>query len=186
MDENDIPSLKDILQDDEVMYAYGHSFTDADVDEWLHRQMERYEMWGFGLWAMVLKSSGVMIGQAGLAMQPCEEREVLEIGYLLNKTYWHCGYAREAAAACREYAFKVLNTGEVCSIIREDNTASIRVAESIGMKKRKKFMAPVKVLQGKHPPPPLLYRKDALITEIKLTPLFHSYILQWMLEMPQL
>ncbi len=151
MDENDIPSLKDILQDDKVMYAYGHSFTDADVDEWLHRQMERYEMWGFGLWAMVLKSSGVMIGQAGLAMQPCEEREVLEIGYLLNKTYWHRGYAREAAAACREYAFGTLGADEVCTIIREDNTASIKVAESIGMKKRKKFMAQSRYYRGSIP-----------------------------------
>ena len=108
MGEQDIRDLKEILQNPRVMYAYEHDFTDRDVREWLTRQQKRYREYGFGLWAMILKSTGEMIGQAGLTMQPYREKQVLEIGYLLKESFWHCGYAREAAAGCKQYAFEVL------------------------------------------------------------------------------
>ena len=66
-------------------------------------------------------------------MQPWKDQEVLEIGYLFQRAYWHQGYATEAAKACKEYAFEVLHADEVCSIIRDTNTASQRVAIRNGM-----------------------------------------------------
>ena len=82
-----------------------------------------------------------MVGQAGLTMQPYQGGEVLEIGYLLKKRFWGRGYAREAAAACKRYAFDTMKKNKVCSIIKTDNLASIRVAESIGMKREAAFIA---------------------------------------------
>lgn len=66
-------------------------------------------------------------------MQPWKDTEVLEIGYLFNRKFWHQGYATEAAAACKQYAFEVLNAEEVCSIIRDMNLQSQNVARRIGM-----------------------------------------------------
>ena len=40
MGEQDIPDLKEILQNPRVMYAYEHDFTDEDVREWLARQQK--------------------------------------------------------------------------------------------------------------------------------------------------
>ena len=141
MVQEDFPDLAEMLQDPEVMYAYEHSFSQEDVQGWLDRQKIRYEKYGFGLWAVVLKSSGQMIGQAGLTMQPYRNQEVLEIGYLLKKEFWHFGYAREAASGCKRYAFQTLGQPKVFSIIKSDNLPSIKVAESIGMKKEDAFMA---------------------------------------------
>ncbi len=62
-----------------------------------------------------------------------EEDEVLEIGYLFERSHWHNGYAAEAAKACRQYAFETLNAAEVCSIIRDTNIASQNVAIRNGM-----------------------------------------------------
>lgn len=132
----DYPALCRILQDPEVMYAYEGPFSDAEVQEWLDRQLSRYQAWGFGLWAAVLKETGEMIGQCGLTMQPWKGREVLEIGYLFQRAYWRQGYATEAAAACRQYAFDVLDAKEVCSIIRDTNLASQNVAVRNGMTMR--------------------------------------------------
>ena len=46
--QNDYPALCKILQDAEVMYAYEHAFSDEEVQEWLDRQLSRYEKYGFG------------------------------------------------------------------------------------------------------------------------------------------
>ena len=77
-----------------------------------------------------------MIGQCGLTMQTWKDQRVLEIGYLFNRSYWHKGYATEAAKACKEYAFKILKAPEVCSIIRDTNIASQNGAIRNGMKKK--------------------------------------------------
>lgn len=135
MNQGDFFSLCEILQDERTMYAYEGAFSDQEVQEWLDRQISRYEKWNFGLWAVILKETDKMIGQCGLTMQPWKESEVLEIGYLFNRLYWHRGYATEAARACKKYAFESLGASEVCSIIRDTNLASQNVAVRNGMTK---------------------------------------------------
>ena len=130
----DLADLCAILQDEQTMYAYEGALDDSESMEWLDRQIARYRKWGFGAWAVILKESGALIGQCGLTFQPWKGKEVLEIGYLFNRRYWHRGYATEAAVACKKYAFEVLGASEVCSLIRDTNTASQRVALRNGMR----------------------------------------------------
>ncbi len=137
--QDDLPDMRAILQDPDVMYAYEHDFSDADVQRWMDKQYRRYEELGFGLWAVVLKETGEMVGQAGLTMQECEGEAVLEIGYLFKKAHWHRGYATEAATGCRDYAFNILGSDVVHAIIKADNYASQRVAKRVGMGKVKEF-----------------------------------------------
>lgn len=133
MNPSDFNSLCRILQDEKAMYAYEGAFSDQEVQEWLDRQIYRYQKWNFGSWAAVLKETDKMIGQCGLTMQQWKDQEVLEIGYLFERSHWHQGYATEAAKACKQYAFEKLNASEVCSIIRDSNTASQNVAMRNGM-----------------------------------------------------
>lgn len=133
MNQSDFKALCKILQDEEVMYAYEGAFSDKEVQEWLDRQIMRYRTDGFGLYAVILKESGTMIGQCGLTLQDFHGKQVLEVGYLFQKAYWHKGYAIEAARICKEYAFTVLDADEVYSIIRDTNIPSQKVAERNGM-----------------------------------------------------
>ena len=136
----DRPALCRILQDSEVMYAYNGPFSDEEVDEWLERQLARYRQYGYGLWAVVLKATGEMIGQCGLTLQQWNGREMLEAGYLFQRSHWHQGYATEAARACMDYAFGTLNSPIVCSIIRDNNLPSQQVALRNGMTRRSGVM----------------------------------------------
>lgn len=129
----DFDNLCTILQDEKVMYAYEGGFDKEQVRQWLDRQLIRYKENGIGLYAVILKDSGEFIGQCGLTMQDYKEAKVMEIGYLFRKTFWHKGYATEAAIACREYAFNTLNVTELFSIIRDTNIASQKVAIRNGM-----------------------------------------------------
>ena len=140
MTQADFPLLCRHLQDAEVMYAYEHAFSDAEVQEGIDKQLHRYKNDGFGVWAVILKENDALIGQCGLSMQPCDDKEVLEIGYIFQKKYWHKGYATEATVACREYAFTKLSAHEVFSLIRDTNIASQNVAKRNGMSIRGTFV----------------------------------------------
>ncbi len=131
--QSDYDALCKILQDEQVMYAYNGSFSDAEVQDWLERQCARYTKSGTGLLAVVLKSSGEMIGQCGLLWQTPIDKQELEIGYLLQKAHWHKGYATEAALACKHHAFEVMKQDRVISMIRETNLPSQQVAKRLGM-----------------------------------------------------
>ena len=107
MEQKDFQDLAEILQNPNVMYAYEHDFSETDVQEWLDRQIGRYRKYGFGLWAIQLKDTREMIGQAGLTIQTYKNTEVLEIGYLLKENFWHHGYAREAACGCKTMLLRI-------------------------------------------------------------------------------
>lgn len=81
-----------------------------------------------------------MIGRCGDTMQDCDGVRVPEVRYLLERAHWHRGYAAEAAAVCRDYAFTPLGFDEVFSIIRDTNLASQRVAQPISMEPREMFV----------------------------------------------
>ncbi len=140
MNKDDFLPLCKIMQDNDTMYAYEGAFSNEEVKSWLHKQIKNYEIYGYGLWAVVLKETKEMIGQCGLTWQKINDKTVLEIGYLFQKDFWHHGYATEAAIACKEYAFNKLNAKEVYSIIRETNTASINVAKRNGMTVSERFV----------------------------------------------
>lgn len=139
LEPSDYGALRDMM-DADTMWAYGHCFSDRDVADWLERQLERRRVWGFSLCAVELKDGGEVIGQCGITVQDCLGRHVPEIGYVFRRDRWHHGFATEAAAACRDYAFAELGFGKVYSIIRDINHASRRVAERLGMTARGVFV----------------------------------------------
>lgn len=150
LDQLDFVDLCEILQDDSAMTAYEGAFTDEEVQRWLAKQLDNYERWGFGLWAVIKKDTGEFIGQVGLTMQRVEEEEVLEIGYLLKQKFWHQGFATEAALGCKKYAQETLGAELVTCTIRDTNVASQKVAERIGMKRHKHYVKYYKGVEMPH------------------------------------
>lgn len=98
--DDDLPGLCRVLQDSDVTYAYERVFSDREIGSWLKRQIQCYAQEGFGMWAVVLKETGKMIGHAGISMQVYGDEELPEIGYMFEKEFWHRGFATEAAIAC--------------------------------------------------------------------------------------
>ena len=83
MDISDMDSLRMILQDEKMMYAYNGAFDERETSMWMQKQLKCYKDFGFGLWAIVLKKNGEMIGQCGITMQEYNDMLVPEVGYLL-------------------------------------------------------------------------------------------------------
>lgn len=143
LNDDDFPGLCHVLQDEEVTYAYGRIFTDREIRFWLDGQYRHYRDNGYGMWAVVLKETGKMIGHAGICWQCYGDEDVPEIGYMFEKAVWGKGYATEAAMACRDYAFQTLKMKRVYSVIWTDNMASRSVARKNGMRITETVYKPV-------------------------------------------
>lgn len=69
MGPEDFDALYAVLADSDIMQHYPYTFDEARVQNWIHKNIERYRVFGFGLWAVCLNTTGKMIGDCGLTMQ---------------------------------------------------------------------------------------------------------------------
>jgi len=128
---DDTGDLAEVLTDPQAMRYYPAPFTHEQTIGWIEWNLRNYAQYGFGLWAVVRKDDGLVLGDCGLTMQPVEGQPMIEIGYHLKRAVWGNGYATEAALACRDYAFAVLKAPRVVSIVNPHNWPSRRVAQRI-------------------------------------------------------
>ena len=139
MTMDDFDALYAVLSDAEIMQHYPYSFDEERVRSWIERNMDRYKNDGFGFWAVCLKDTGEMIGDCGLTLQNIEGQMLPEIGYHIRKDQQRKGYAKEAAAAVRDWAFQNTEYPALYSYCKYTNVGSFKTAESIGMHFEKEY-----------------------------------------------
>ena len=108
--------LKSVEQAREVLHA---------------RPIADYQKHGFGRWACVLKSSGQVIGFAGL--KHLDELGEVDLGYRLMPEHWGLGLATEACRPILDYGFSRLRLPRIIGLVDPNNGASVRVLEKLGM-----------------------------------------------------
>ena len=86
-----------------------------------------------GLWATIHKETDRFIGRCGLLPWTIDERQEVEVAYLLDRDYWGQGLGTEAAQAIVHYGFEQLQLSRLICLIDGENQASIKVAMKIGM-----------------------------------------------------
>ena len=134
MQPTDPDDLLHIFTDPRVMASFGGElFTREQMQRWLQRNLDHQTQYGYGLYSVILKASGALIGDCGLEVMQIDSATVAELGYDFHSDYWHHGYATQAAIAVRDYVFNNLGLAQLISLIRIGNIASRRVAERVGM-----------------------------------------------------
>ena len=91
MERNDYDALYRVLADTEIMRHYPYTFDETRVRAWIERNIDRYRVNRFGLWAVCLKESGEMIGDCGLTLQNINGNVLPEIGYHIRHDCQHRG-----------------------------------------------------------------------------------------------
>ena len=145
MTEEDFSALYAIFSDPETMQYYPEAFDADRVRSWIARNQRRYQDDGFGLWAVVLKQTGEVIGDCGITMQPIHGQMLPEIGYHIHKNHQRRGYASEAAERCMEYLFDQTDFPEAYSYMKYTNVPSYGVAMKNGMRFIEEYDDPVNV-----------------------------------------
>ena len=140
MQATDFDDLLLIFADPRVMAAFDSApFDHKQMADWLQHNLKHQAEYGYGLFSVILKADGALIGDCGLERIEVDGMQVAELGYDFRSDYWNQGLATEAATAVRDYAFEVLGLPQVISLIRLENGASQRVAEKIGLKRTSEF-----------------------------------------------
>lgn len=130
---DDIEHIYAHLSDPEVMRYYPHALSREECDSWLNKILEDYGTNGYGTFAVCLKETGEYVGQAGVMRRHRDGGEHFFLAYLIRRECWGQGYATETARALIRYGFETLRAPKVEALIACGNSASIRVAEKIGM-----------------------------------------------------
>jgi len=89
-----------------------------------------YTFWEFGVWTVVEKSSGAIIGRAGFSYR--EGFEEPEIGFVIGIPWQRKGYAEEVCRAILNYGKEVLGFGTVQAFVRRGNDASAKLCGKLG------------------------------------------------------
>ena len=143
MTDGDFEALRRVLGDGDIMRHYPYAFDDERIRNWIARNRERYQIFGFGLWAVCRKDTGEMIGDCGLTMQIIDGQIRPEIGYHIRADHQRQGFAREAARAVRDWAFTNRDFDRLYSYMTEGNIASWSTAASAGLKRLKSYHDPI-------------------------------------------
>jgi len=142
--EEDIPFFIAMNSSPIVMKYFLKSLNEKESLDFYKRIQDEFSLYGYGLYAVEKKETGVFIGYTGFhtITFDVDFAPGVEIGWRLKEEEWGQGYATEAAKACLVYARKQLPFQTVWSFTSLPNKASERVMQKIGMKKIKEFPHP--------------------------------------------
>lgn len=110
----------------------GKAVTLEESRKVLEGRARHWDEHGFGMWAVLEKDTGRMLGHAGL--QRLENTGEVEVAYYLGQSAWGKGYATEAGAAALRFGFETLTLPRVVAVVRPENLASQRVLAKLGLR----------------------------------------------------
>lgn len=97
----------------------------------LNGAVRSYEQFGFCFYLVERKEDHVPIGICGLVKR--DTLEDVDLGYAFLPKYWGKGYAYEAASAVMAYAKDTLGLNRIVAITDQNNYASAKLLEKVGL-----------------------------------------------------
>lgn len=141
--DGDVERLVALDSDPEVMRfltngrATPRQLIESDILPAFTRVDRRYPAAGF--WAVIEGATGEFVGWVGLQVCAGCSGADAELGYRLRRSSWGKGYATESARALIGLVFAAPGIERVFATAFEENLASRRVMEKLGMRLARRF-----------------------------------------------
>ncbi len=134
----DVPVYAKIVSDAAVMRYLGNGkpLSADEAESYVLANMARYNQLGWSRFPVCLTGSDALIGFCGFSIINNE----IDLGWRYGQSYWHKGYATEAAQAVLHLGLDVLRFPRIVCLSDVANKASIRVIEKIGMNFEKEIL----------------------------------------------
>lgn len=115
------------------MTRYTEALYESKISEraYIREYIEKiYRYFEFGVWTVILKETGEVIGRAGLNVR--EGYDMPELGYVIGQPWQGRGIATEVCHGILEYATTYFGFERVMTLIQTGNEKSLRIAEKLG------------------------------------------------------
>ena len=134
----DLDPLLELCSDPLVMRYFPELLSRDECAAAMARSRIHFTRFGFGYWALELKSDERFIGMAGLAWSRLQQPfcPAVEIGWRLSPEFWGKGIVTEAALRWLDYGFNELRLPRIVSFTVDGNERSAAVMRRIGMTHR--------------------------------------------------
>lgn len=129
--EADVPVFYQLYQDPSIT-KYMEKLFDNPEEELAYARNYRdyiYEFYDFGMWTVLEKQSGQIIGRAGISMR--EGFEEPELGFMIGKPYQNKGYAYEVCKAILNYSGQEFGFKTIICFVKEQNEASLHLCKKL-------------------------------------------------------
>lgn len=130
----DVDRFYEIYSDPEMTRYTEGLFPDPEEERAYIRSYIRevYGFLGYGMWTIVCRASGEIIGRAGLSWR--EGAEMPELGFLIGCAWQRQGYAYEVCRAILEYGKQELQFSAIQALVKKENRASVKLCEKLGFR----------------------------------------------------
>ena len=140
----DLPALERLYQKEGVTWRRG---ADGErmpgfIEPLFSREKEKeyqqayisnmYGYYGYGMWLVFDKTSGKLIGRAGLEHRDFLDAVELDMGYLIDPGWQGQGLATEVCQAILAFAREQLDFSRVNVLTDSENTASVELLRKLG------------------------------------------------------
>ena len=99
--------------------------------EYVREYIEKvYTFFEFGVWTVVEKESGSVIGRAGFSYR--EGFTEPELGFIIGVPWQRRGYGREVCLAIMKYGWERLGFERVQALVEKDNDISLHLCRRLG------------------------------------------------------
>lgn len=130
--EADVDAFYRIYAEPSVTAYMEDLFADRDeqIDYIRQYRKNMYEFCDFGIWTVLLRETGEVIGRAGFALR--EGYEEPELGFLIGVPWQGKGVAMEVCEAILQYGAEELGFTKVQALVEPENTISVKLLQKLG------------------------------------------------------
>ena len=111
--------MENLFEDRDEEIAYTESYIE-----------KVYAFYGYGMWTVLEKDSGAVIGRAGISWR--EGYHLPELGFVIGVPWQGKGYAYEVCRAILNYAREELEMTRVQALVQPKNEKSLRLCGKLG------------------------------------------------------
>ncbi|WP_256871644.1 GNAT family N-acetyltransferase [Nostoc sp. TCL26-01] len=121
-------------QDPQVMATLGGVRSPEQTRQFIDKNLEHWERYGFGLWVFRDKVNGKFIGRGGVRYVNVAGNDVVELAYALMSAFWGQGLATEMGESILKIAIEQLGFSELACFTMTTNFTSQRVIQKLGFR----------------------------------------------------
>lgn len=132
--EADVDSFWNMYQASELTRYTEKLYPDLEAERSYVREYRKriYPFYEFGVWTVLDRNSGEIVGRAGLSVR--EGYDLPELGFVISDKWQGRGLATEVCRGILKYAEELLGFTRIQVLVHEDNAVSLHMCRKLGFR----------------------------------------------------